>query len=196
VIISEPEHEQSIEFRPRPSNGMRWSGGIGLSVVLMFAIPSILIAYEAHVLVTIPFLIVGVATTAPILVVAWYFPRMRYQVTEDSLYLNYGPLMNDRIPIQDITAIWVQDLKPSMLASFRFPGLALFDVDYVDRGRIRMCATSASKNILLIQAGRKRYGITPEDPRTLTRELITRSDGSVDVAVESMDPELAATTIW
>jgi hypothetical protein len=149
-------------FYPRSSNGRRWVGGIALITFILCVGPFLISIGELPAIVVVPFLLLAVASTAPLFVVAWYVPDMRYKLDPAELRLRLGPLMNDRIPLQEIRSVEHREkLKNSLLASFRFPGLAVFDVDYLDVNRVQMCATSASRNILLIDTTRRSYGVTP-----------------------------------
>lgn len=48
-------------------------------------------------------------------------------------------------------------------STIRFPGIALFQVPYADVGNVKMCATAALKDILLIETEKEKYGLTPAD---------------------------------
>ena len=188
-MTTQPDAEW-IEFKPRPSHGRYWTGGLGIFLVLLFAIPFVIAVPDMHPLLAAPFVIIGVGVTAPILVIAWYFPQMRYWIGRKELVLQYGPLMYDRVPIDAIKSIRRRNLKISWLSSFRFPGLALFYVDYIEQGRVRMCSTSASRRILLIDIGHRRYGITPEDEMGLVQAIRERAEGEIRIS-ENFNPERA-----
>jgi len=53
------------------------------------------------------------------------------------------------------------------------PGLALFNVYYTHEGMVRMYATSAGSNVLLIRTRKGKYGITPDpkDEKNFIKEL-------------------------
>lgn len=155
---------EDVQFRPRTSNGRIWVIGAAIVTLMLFAVPIAIGQDEIPMLLTAFLIMVALATTAPLLAVAWYSPSIRYTVTDDAVMLSMGRLLNERIPMDQITRIESRpELQISLLASFRFPGLAVFDVDYVDVNRVRMLATSASKDILLIETATTRYGITPAD---------------------------------
>jgi hypothetical protein len=146
-----------ITFRPRPSGGQYWVLGIGIITLLLFVVPLTIGWSEIPLVITLLFLVIGAATTAPLFTVAWYVPVIRYTISGDELILSMGRLMHEQIPVSEITRIEQREsLKISILASFRFPGLAVFDVDYIDAGRVRMLSTSANKNIILIDTPRRR----------------------------------------
>jgi hypothetical protein len=192
-LVSNHSSEEWIEFRPRPSNGRYWTGGLGLALFFLFAITMVVAVPEMHPLIALPFVVVGIGVTVPVLAITWYFPTMRYWLGRKELVLQFGPLMYDRVPLDAIKSIRRRNLKISMLSSFRFPGLALFYVDYIEQGRVRMCATSASREILLIDIGHRRYGITPEDEQGLVDAIRARADAHIRIS-ENFNPERSHNT--
>jgi hypothetical protein len=54
-------------------------------------------------------------------------------------------------------------LSLTIWSTIRFPGIALFKVPYADVGNVKMCATAALNNILLIETEKDKYGLTPAD---------------------------------
>ena len=158
-------------FKPRPSTGWLWVGTLG---VMLLAIGlSMLITYGFSG----PF-IVTILLTVPIglvfLLLAVFFPTMRYEIEGTRLTLIYGPLLRYTIDIPQIKSIRRRDLKISPLSSFRFPGLAIFGVPYLEIGTVKMCATAASSGILLIETESARYGLTPADEEEFVVELRKR----------------------
>jgi hypothetical protein len=184
-----------IEFRPRASHGRFWTGGMGIILALMFALALVMAWDEMPWFIKIPFAVLGVGTTAPLLIIAWYFPTMRYWLGRKELVLSYGPLMYDRVPLDAIQSIRRRNLRLSPVSTFRFPGLALLNVHYLGMGQVRMCATSASKEILLINIGHRRYGITPENEMELVQHVRERSSADIRVS-ENFNPDrLSRSTI-
>jgi hypothetical protein len=104
---------------------------------------------------------------------------MRYELADDALVVSCGPLLRYRVPYAEITDVRRADLTPSLWSSMRLPGLALWGVRYADVGNIHMCATRMAKGILLITAGKRRYGITPADEVHFTVALSTRLRAAV-----------------
>jgi PH (Pleckstrin Homology) domain-containing protein len=148
-------------FHPRPSYGWAW-------LVLM----SIVIS----ALAIIPALATGLSSTGPILtliicvpvaigflVLAVWFPTMRYELDQDQLTLCYGPFLTYQIPLDEIRTIRRRNLGLTIWSTIRFPGIALFKVPYADVGNVKMCATAALNNILLIETDKDKYGLTPAD---------------------------------
>jgi hypothetical protein len=88
---------------------------------------------------------------------------MRYELGEDQLTLRYGPVLTYRIPLGKIRAIRRRNLSLTIWSTVRFPGIALFKVPYADVGNVKMCATAALNNILLIETEKEKYGLTPAD---------------------------------
>lgn len=110
------------------------------------------------------------------LVIAVFFPAMKYEMDGSSLILTYGPLLRYSIDVKQIKSIRRRDLRISPLSSFRFPGLAIFSVPYPEIGSVKMCATAARKGILLIETDSARYGMTPDDEASFVAELRRRMD--------------------
>lgn len=56
-------------------------------------------------------------------------------------------------------------------SSTRFPGFALGGIPYGGVGIVVMCATRSLKGIILIETGKKKYGVTPSDEAAFLSEL-------------------------
>lgn len=158
-------------FRPRPSSGWLWVGTIGL-VTLGTGLSLLFFSglggpFLVTILLTVP---IGIG----FLILAAFFPAMRYEVDGSRLILTYGPLLRYVIELEQVRSIRRRDLGIGVVSSFRFPGLALFSVPYPEVGRVRMCATAASSGILLIETGSAKYGITPADEKGFVAELQER----------------------
>ena len=158
-------------FKPRPSTGWIWVGLLGL-------IP---LAIGIAVMVTQglsgPFLIMILITISigtMFLLVAIFFPTMRYELEGSRLTLRYGPVLRYTIELGQIKSIRSRDLQISPVSSFRFPGLAIFTVLYPEVGLVKMCATAASHGILLIETASAKYGLTPADEQGFVSELRER----------------------
>jgi hypothetical protein len=158
-------------FKPRPSSGWLWVGALGLLLLAiglsMLVIYGFAGPYIVTILLTVPFGLVFVLLAA-------FFPTMRYEIDGSGLTLKYGPLLRYTIDIRQIKSIRRRDLKISSLSSFRFPGLAIFGVPYPEVGTVKMCATAASTGILLIETDSTKYGLTPADEEELVAELKSR----------------------
>jgi hypothetical protein len=119
-----------------------------------------------------------VLLTVPIglgfLLIAAFFPAMRYEIDGNRLILTYGPLLRYTINIKQIKSIRRRDLGFSPVSSFRFPGLAIFRVPYPEIGSVKMCATAASNGILLIETDTEKYGLTPADEKEFVAEIQKR----------------------
>ena len=158
-------------FKPRPSTGWVWVGvlglillGTGLSLLITSGFSS---PFFLMILLTIP---IGVG----FLLLAVFFPAMRYEIEGSHLILAYGPLLRYTIDIGQIKSIRRRDLGISLVSSFRFPGLAIFTVPYPEVGTVRMCATAASQGILLIETESTKYGLTPAEEQSFVAELRQR----------------------
>ena len=163
-----------LVFRPRPSRGWVWLVALALLVLLPTLGLSLALIGEEHWAPLAINAAVGLVIGLPILVVAFWFPTMRYELDANSLTLRYGPVLRYEISLEDIQRIRRRDLSITLWSSLRVPGLALFGVPYADVGTVRMCATAAAKGILLIETSRTTYGISPEDEEGLVSALRER----------------------
>ena len=158
-------------YKPRPSTGWAWVGVPGfvlLAVGINFLVQSGLSG---------PFMVTNLLTITigvVFLGIAVFFPSMRYEIDGTRLVLTYGPLLRYTIDINRIKRIRRSDLRINLLSSFRFPGLALFSVSYLEIGSVKMCATAASSRILLIETESEKYGLTPADEKDFVTELQKR----------------------
>ncbi len=151
-------------FKPSPSFGWLWLVGLtaliavsGLPLVRPDLVPDDeRIAVWIGLAIMVPLLAYMLTTLASI-------PAMRYDLTTDEVVLSCGPLVSYRIPYASIEDVRRTTLTPTLWSSMRFPGLALGSVLYADIGKVRMCAKRMSRDILLITAGGRRYGLTPDD---------------------------------
>jgi len=111
------------------------------------------------------------------LLLAYWFPTMRYELGQQALTLIFGPILRWRIPLREIKEVEVKDLTLSIWAATRLPGIALFSIYYSNVGIVRMCATRASKRIVLIRTANATYGVTPEEQDEFTLALQARAHG-------------------
>lgn len=159
-------------FLPARSFGWAWLLGLFVLVVAPLGVLFVPGAFEGEdavgAWITIAVL---VPLDVYVLVVLASLPRMRYELTPQDLVLRCGPLFRYRIPYAQITDVRRTTLTPTLWSSMRMPGLALGGVVYADVGTVRMCATRMSRDILLIAAGGKLYGITPADEERFARSL-------------------------
>jgi len=88
---------------------------------------------------------------------------MKYFVINSHVILRCGPF-RWKIPIADIRSIVEKDVGYLPISQgWKLPGYALFKIDCADVGPVRMCSTSLTKRILLIETGNDLWGITPAD---------------------------------
>ena len=167
TTISKSQSHDSVRdlvFKARPSNGWVWVGAIGL---LMLGIAAFLISLiwsdgATSILTYLPAGIIGLFGVAFLLLAAW-FPAIRYEIRVNRLAIRYGPLPLYQVDLQQVQKIRQCDLAYSPVSSLRFPGLALYKVHYPEVGVVHMCATSAFHSILLIETPKAKYGLTPAD---------------------------------
>lgn len=160
--------------RSRPSPSFGWAWLLGLTVVVVLsAVPLLqpdLVPEDERVALWI-----GLAIMVPLigylLVTLASIPAMRYDLTTEELVLSCGPLVRYRIPYASIEDVRRTTLRPTLWSSMRFPGLALGGVLYGGVGQVRMCAKRMSRDILLVTAGGRRYGITPADEEAFIAAL-------------------------
>jgi len=161
-------------FRPARSFGWAWLVGpllfILVSLLPALTQPGMLSGEEAvgawlAIGITVPLVVL-------VLVVLVALPLMRYDLEREALVVSCGPILRYRIPYAAITDVRRTDLTPSLWSSMRFPGLAMWTVQYADIGTVRMCATRMAKGILLIEADGRRYGITPADEKPFADALM------------------------
>jgi hypothetical protein len=96
---------------------------------------------------------------------------MRYELDQDQLTLRYGPVLTYRILLKEIRTIRRRNLGLTIWSTIRFPGIALFTVPYADVGNVKMCATAALNNILLIETEKEKYGLTPANEEAFVAAL-------------------------
>lgn len=129
---------------------------------------------------------IGLAIIVPllayVLVTLASLPSMRYDLTVDELVLSCGPLVRYRIPYAGITDVRRATLTPTLWSSMRMPGLALGGVPYADLGTVRMCAKRMSRDITLVTAGKRRYGLTPADEAGFVAALMPLLPRAVETA--------------
>jgi len=163
---------QTKVFKARPSAGWVWLGGLGI-LFLFMGIGTALIETPLSGESLLSLLLSGGLGIYFIALAAW-FPTLRYELDEEALTLIYGPVLRYRIPLQEIREMQRTNLKISLWSSMRMPGIALFVVPYRDIGRVKMCATAAATDILLIQTDHGQYGITPLNEEALIKTIQQR----------------------
>ncbi len=150
-----------ITFQPRPSSGRFW---LVLMAVILIAIgiaPALSLGLTSSNAVFTLIILVTVASA--FLILAFWFPTVRYELDQDQLILRYGPVLTHRIPLDKIQTIRCRNLSLTIWSTLRFSGITLFTVPYADMGNVRMCATSALNNILLIETEKEKHGLTTAD---------------------------------
>jgi hypothetical protein len=164
MIRDRGDDEPVRTYRAARSWGRWVLAGVGLATVLP-SIPAVMLAPWTLVL-TVP-----VAALFGVMLL-WY-PTIRYELGPDELVLRFGPM---RYPVRlaEIDQVVKKDLAVSMWSSMRLPGFAVFTVYYSDEGNVLMCATRAAKDIVLIRAGKRKYGITPLEEQEFLEDLLGR----------------------
>ena len=167
--------ESEMTFRPRKSAGWLWLTAIGLLLIGLAALMLLAVrpGEEGYVAVLVTSLFTA-ALGLPFVVLAAWYPTMRYELGSETLTLRYGPVLTYRIPLVEIETIRRRNLSVSLWSSVRFPGIALFTVPYSDVGNVKMCATAAADRILLIETATQKYGLTPADEEGFVAALQAR----------------------
>ncbi len=162
-------------FRPRPSSGWFWlilMAGIILTISIA---PALTLGVSSNSAVLT--LIICIPVALAFLILACWFPTMRYELDQDHLTLRYGPVLTYRIPLEKIRTIRRRNLSLTIWSTIRFPGIALFKVPYADVGDVKMCATAALNNILLIETEKEKYGLTPADEEAFIAATRAQMEG-------------------
>ena len=156
------QHSKPLKiFQPRPSFGWFWLVLMAVIIIGVGIAPTLAMGVSTSS--TVLTLIISTPVALAFLVLAFWFPTMRYELGQDQLILRYGLLLTYRIPLREIRTIRRRNLSMTIWSSIRFPGIALFKVPYADVGNVRMCATAALNNILLIETEKDKFGVTPAD---------------------------------
>jgi hypothetical protein len=104
-------------------------------------------------------------------------PTIRYELKNDALYLKCGPFVS-KISYSEIKRVTKTDLVFHPIASCRWPGFALGDCYYADRGNVRMYSTRMCNGIILIETATRLYGISPQNEDLFITELKKRIEDS------------------
>ncbi len=148
-------------FQPRPSSGWFWLVLMATIIIAVAIAPALATGVSSRV--SLLTLIICIPVTLGFMTLAIWFPTMRYELYPGLITLRYGPVLTYHIPLQQIQTIRRRNLSMTIWSSIRFPGIALFGVPYADVGSVKMCATAALNNILLIETKTGKYGLTPTD---------------------------------
>lgn len=184
-------NEPVDSFRPKPSLGWLWV----LAMTLLMTVP-LPIAFTVDPPKPDEVLIVWLSMIPLFGLAVWFlavvvlFGRMRYELGIDALHISYGPLLRYAVPYASITGIEVQNLRFSAWSSFRFPGLALWKVPYAGAGQIRMCSTRSHRGVLVITAGKNRYGISPAEEDRFVHSLRAAVERASQGATAGTAPRL------
>jgi len=162
-------------FQPRPSNGWAWLILMALLIITLAIAPAMAIGMSSRNGILTLIICIPIAIT--FLILAFWFPNMRYELDQDQLTLRYGPVIKYRIPLRAIRSIRRRNLSMTIWSTVRFPGIALFTVPYADVGNVKMCATAALNNILLIETEKEKYGLTPADEEAFVAALRAQMEG-------------------
>lgn len=179
-----------VTFRPRKSAGWAWVMGLALALIggtIWSMLPQNGGQPDALTI------ILGMGLGAYFLATALWFPAMHYEMDDKTLTMHYGILVKERIPLDQIQQVTVQNLAFTLRAAMRFPGLALFTINYPNEGAVYMCATSAGNDVMILSTENGKYGITPEDEAAFIAALTARVP-QLRAADDSIPPLNTTTT--
>lgn len=158
-------------YKPRPTKGWIWLVFLATICLGVMVVPTV----QAGKTLPAPifWLVIGLGSVLFVsgYALALWFPSMRYELRGNILRLRYGPVLDYQIPLSEIKSVKRCDLGLTIWSSIRFPGIALFRVPTGNMGEVRMCSTAAMKNILLIETGSAKYGITPNEEGQFIADL-------------------------
>ena len=166
------QHNPTKTFHPRPSYGWAWLVLMSIVIIALAIIPALAAGLSSSNAVLT--LIICIPVAIGFLALAVWFPTMSYELDQDQLTLRYGPFLTYQIPLDEIRTIRRRNLALTIWSTIRFPGIALFKVPYADVGMVKMCATAALNNILLIETEKEKYGLTPADEEAFVVALQTQ----------------------
>ena len=170
VILTSPR-----TFKPRPSHGWVWLVLMALVIAAVSIAPAMATGLSSKNATLTLIICIPIAIT--FLILASWFPTMRYELDQEQLTLRYGPVLTYRIPLSEIRTIRSRNLGLTIWSTIRFPGIALFTVPYADVGNVKMCATAALNDILLIETDKEKYGLTPADDEAFVTALRAHMEG-------------------
>lgn len=148
-------------FQPRPSLGWAWLILMAMLIIAVAVAATMAMGVDSSSAILT--LIICIPVALAFLILAIWFPTMHYELDEDEITLRYGPVLTYRVPLTEIRTIRRRNLSLTIWSTIRFPGIAFFKVPYADVGNVKMCATAALNNILLIETNKDKYGLTPAD---------------------------------
>ncbi|MGA7729959.1 MAG: PH domain-containing protein [Chloroflexia bacterium] len=171
-------------FEARNTGNSGTSGGWRLNAYLIIAgliiAPALIIWLLAGILpsfvpplVTGILVLVAIMITVPLFIVSSIGTRVaagvRYEVSDRDLTMIGGPVRYT-VPLDSIKRVYTRDFDLSLsnrpmrrITGVRMPNLALGPVQYKDTGPLKMCATSSSEGITIIETESGNYGVTPAD---------------------------------
>ena len=168
---------QPIVYHPRPSNGWMWIAGVVVFIWLNQLLVVAIIWNSPAPLSTLwPSVLINLIITAPMVLFIFWSRQISYTLDNKTLTVQCGPILRYTIPLDTIQTLRRRNLSISMYSSFRFPGLALYSCYYTDVGTVKMCATAAAHQILLIETSAGKYGITPADEEKFVADLTSKME--------------------
>ncbi len=98
-----------MSFRPRPSHGWLWLLFMAAVIATLGIAPMLASGvFSGSAILT---LVILIPISVAFLVLALWFPTMRYELGRDKLTLRYGPVLAYWIPLKDIQTIPCRSLS-------------------------------------------------------------------------------------
>jgi membrane protein YdbS with pleckstrin-like domain len=143
-------------YLPRKSSGQLSLLSLFIVFVATDGFSLYMYLLEPFIFLLVPIIIVFLLC-AVFLVLIVGLSSMRYAITDDALEASCSFFLKYKIPLNSIQRIVKRDLAISMCPALGCRKGPLHRT-YADVGNVKMCATSASKDILLIETSSGLYG--------------------------------------
>lgn len=159
--------EETLVVKPSPSLG--WIVVLGLAIIGFMPLWAFLLLQPPMrvFLIALPGILIGCGFGIILMLYVIIYFKMEYICTDTHLLLRCGWYKKD-IPYSEIEKITIENMKVNPMSSaegfMKFPGYALGRVEYLDKGKVYMCARRVNRRILLLYLKNgERVGITPKD---------------------------------
>lgn len=117
--------------------------------------------------------------------VIWGTANLSYEVTRDEVVITFGP-GETRIPLSNVTDVSIidQPTRGRRIVGTSMPGLQEGTWSFEETGRITLYSTS-TRPLTVIEAGDRKWGISPADPEGFRRAVEAREPAVFEVASRS-----------
>ncbi|MGE5580566.1 MAG: PH domain-containing protein [Bacillota bacterium] len=162
----------STKYPAARSLGWLW---LGLAGVLLFVFAGLMLMAVVGsgsgigAVAVIPAAILVILGVCVMLLAGWS-STVRYELSPERLSMFCGPVKYN-VAVPEIVSVNKTGLRMTMHSSTRFPGFALGKIPYAGTGDVIMCATRSLRGIILIETGKRKYGVTPSDEAAFLAQL-------------------------